>query len=97
MVREDNKILSSNWINGSVVLQYIVLTSFFSIESTMSAVYGGKPLAPKFLMANTLPADGNCFLCSPLKENLDVVTYRISKSGPPQATEVTSRAGMAIT
>lgn len=62
----------------------------------MSAVYDGTPLVSKCLMANTLPADGNCFLSSAFNENRDVVTKRISSSGPPHATDVTSRAGIGI-
>lgn len=53
----------------------------------------GKPLTPRPVTWKSFPAGGGCF---DLNSFAAVVTYRISKLGPPNATDVTCSAGILI-
>jgi len=55
---------------------------------------GARADTPRPVTANTEPANGSSFFCSSESPNRDVVTYRISKLGPPNITDVTRVAGI---
>jgi hypothetical protein len=60
----------------------------------MTLLAGARADTPRPVTANTEPAKGCCFFSSSESPNRDVVTYRMSKLGPPNVTDVTRLAGI---
>jgi hypothetical protein len=55
---------------------------------------GARADTPRPVTANTEPAKGCCSCSTSESPSRDVVTYRMSKCGPPKVTDVTRLAGI---